>query len=279
MSVDKRLGGRIERHGGKDVIVVERSIDQLGHGNVGRYILKNQKYLSQKYWQWLLPDRKKSRAGDLMVFDSETTGLGDAFSVVSIAYAHVKVFGNHTINDVEHFEHPKVPNQELFDVNDSIRVTCLFPPNYAREAGVLRAFFDAAKKHYVYFTWNGGSFDIPRLSDRARQNGVPVNGNPIESFADHIKGQHIDLYPQAGRLLELPAKKGYRKLSAIENMLFNEYRNGDIAPSRIGSAYREFVYGRDNQDEIAQIIRHNMLDTLTPLAVLIKMIKRKLGDE
>jgi len=227
------------------LVVVEQSMEELEENPITDYIKRRLKTINLKE----LSKRFDLEVTYPLVFpDIETTGLTNTFSIVSLAYS-------------------------VLSEDGKLTSTCLFPPTYRLEREAIEYFFENLGKEATLFTWNGTTFDIPRISDRARQRGVVANGSPAVTFKDHIQGRHIDLY-RLRKEFDLPKEKDYGKLQTIERVIFGYERRDDIHGRRIPEAYREWVYSRSNPQEVAKIIIHNIQDTVTPIAVMLKLCDR-----
>jgi len=68
---------------------------------------------------------------------------------------------------------------------------------YDDERGMLRSFFSLIKKYPVVLTFNGDSFDMVYLHNRALVLGIPPEEIPLtwrEDYVSLVNGVHIDLY-------------------------------------------------------------------------------------
>ncbi len=221
------------------LVVVEKSLDELEDNPVNDYVMRklgsiNLAELSKNFGlQVTYP---------LAFIDIETTGIKRVFSIASLAYTLVE--------------------------KDNLTSTCIFPPTFRLEKEALIYFFQNVGNGTL-FTWNGASFDIPRISDRARQRGVVANGSPETTFREHVKDRHVDLCRKR-KEFGLPSGKGYGKLQTLERVEFGYEREDDIPGKMIPQAYRTWVHTRTNPEEIAQLIEHNIQDTVSLLAIMLR---------
>lgn len=135
----------------------------------------------------------------------------------------------------------------------------LLARDYSEEAPLLHYFWDSMSQYDSVVTFNGKSFDVPFLRDRAVYHGVP---HQIPEF-------HFDLLHEARRRWkgEFPNCK----LQTLEARLCGRLRRGDIPSSLIPRAYHDFVRTKDTM-LVRDIIHHNALDIVTMSEVLLRLI-------
>ena len=150
----------------------------------------------------------------------------------------------------------------------SPKFSLLFARDYSEERAILAHFLELVDNYQAVFTYNGTAFDLPRLTERARQNGLSLNGGstPGKTLAETLGNKHVDLYPIAKKRFHLPDGK----LSTVEKMVIEFERRGDIHGRKIPQAYRDFVYGIDG-DKITRIINHNSIDLAVMQALVSKL--------
>jgi len=192
--------------------------------------------------------------GKMLFFDIENYGFGGSSHIFTIA---------------------------LGMLDKGARTEVLFARDPSEEMPMLHYFIEllnAYKKanDCEFVTYNGDSFDLVKLSERARQNGFNSGSNG--SLKELIDGQHVDLLKIFRKIkgeLGLPDVK----LKTLERMLLDYTRIGDISSRAIPQAYHEYLYGRTAQgkhiDEeqclgkMERIIHHNEIDVLTMMALVI----------
>ena len=230
----------------KGSIVVESPLTER-ENQVTKYVASRLPQFEKSQLRRKFPDLKHE--GPIVLFDLETSGLGAKSSVVSIAYAVLK-------------------DGQLTDY-------CVFPSDPGSEGEAISHFLRSFHTGATFVTFNGNSFDVPKLSSRARQWGVQANGNPTETFAEHLASRHIDVYPLARRAFRSSNGAGYNSLQAVERLEFEYERPNDLPSKKIPEVYRRWVYQRDNPQQVAQLIDHNMQDNRTSAAILLKLLERK----
>lgn len=122
--------------------------------------------------------------------------------------------------------------------------------DYAEEEAVLQAFVDCARELPVWVSFNGKSFDVPVLRNRAAFYGIRIPA-PVE---------HHDLLHKARRTYKgvLPNCR----LKTLESRIFGRVRYRDLDGWSIPAAYHDFVRTR-RSDEMIRILRHNRDDLAT----------------
>ncbi|MFW6061453.1 MAG: ribonuclease H-like domain-containing protein [Planctomycetota bacterium] len=123
--------------------------------------------------------------------------------------------------------------------------------DYTEEEPVLRAYANRVERHRMLVTFNGKSFDVPRIAERSAFFGIePPWQEPV----------HLDLLHECRRHYKRALPNC--KLQTLERYLCGRHRVGDIPGAAIPDAYHRFV---DTQDarQLQDILHHNALDLLT----------------
>lgn len=133
--------------------------------------------------------------------------------------------------------------------------------DYSEEISILSAFSERLKQAKMIVTFNGKSFDMPFLANRAVANGVRLAQCR----------SHLDLLHEARRAYarQLPNCK----LQTLERMVCGRTRDDDIPGSEIPQAYHDFVR-TGNARKIGLILLHNLYDLLTMADLMHCMWRR-----
>lgn len=136
-----------------------------------------------------------------------------------------------------------------------------FARDYSEEAAIIAAFADRLKSSRVLVTFNGKSFDVPFLENRAAATDA--------SF--HRPSGHLDLLHEARRRYrgELPNCK----LQTLEHEICGRAREDDIPGRDIPAAYHDFIKTGDAV-KIKAILLHNLYDLLTMADLMGRMFWR-----
>ena len=135
------------------------------------------------------------------------------------------------------------------------------------ERAFLRAFTDrlrtVMRDATQLLSFNGASFDLPRLRDRMRRLALP---NPAEGRT------HCDLVVPARRLF-----KGIFpncRQATLERQLLNVHRRGDMAGAEVAEIFDRLQAAPDDdwvRDDLALAARHNRADVLGLLGLLQRL--------
>ena len=172
-----------------------------------------------------------ARGEDLLFFDTETLGLGNA-GVFLIGWLGV--------------------------AGGQVVVEQLFAQDYSEEAAILAAFAARARGRGVLVSYNGKSFDMPLLSCRAGMWQVDL------AAAEHM--DHVDLLYECRR--RWAASLPDCRLQTVEAAVCGRRRSDDVPGWQIPAVYHEFVSQGDARP-LGPILRHNMLDLVTMAQILL----------
>ena len=148
----------------------------------------------------------------------------------------------------------------LSAASGSIELLQLFARSYEEEGAVLRHFFSAFPRQDVVVSFNGKSYDLPYIRDRAFYHGI----SPSPRLGD------IDLLHEARRRWRhaLPNCR----LQTLERHICRRIRTGDIPGMEIPDAYHRFVRS-GNALQIAEILHHNAMDLLTLVELMVVVLE------
>lgn len=184
-----------------------------------------------KLWERLslLYPNSEPTPEDVIFMDIETTGLGSAtLFLIGVMVWH----------------------------RDGLEVRQYLARNYAEEAAVISLFADDCGTRLLLITFNGKSFDLPFIRNRALVTGVP--------FAAELR--HFDLLHESRRVWKdaLPNCK----LQTLERFVCKRLRHGDIPGDQIADAYHTYVRSGDAR-QVVTILKHNLLDLVTLADLMI----------
>ncbi len=134
-------------------------------------------------------------------------------------------------------------------------LTQLLARNYAEEASVVAATLEILARHPLVVTFNGKSYDLPFLRDRAARFG----------FRFREPAGHLDLLHAARRRWRdiLPDCR----LQTLEARFTGRRRAGDVPGAEVPERYHAFV--REGAVAgLVPVLRHNLLDLLTLISIL-----------
>lgn len=173
----------------------------------------------------MLPER--IRPEELLFLDTETTGLSGGAGTIAFLVG-VGVIEGHTLT-----------------------VRQYLMRDYDEEIFVLRRVQQDLRAFRTLVTYNGRSFDMPLLASRFVMQRMPM---------DIAALPHADLLHTARRVWKLRLKRC--TLSALEEHIFHEPRNGDLPGSEVPQRYFQYLKTR-NFALLDDILRHNAQDIAT----------------
>lgn len=108
----------------------------------------------------------------------------------------------------------------------------------------------------ICITFNGKSFDIPYLRERAKYHRLDLAFDP----------EHLDLLHHARRLWRdsLPNCR----LTTLERHVLGRRRSGDVPGWEVPCIYHDFVH-TDDARRLVGVIRHNLMDVVSMAELLI----------
>jgi len=147
----------------------------------------------------------------------------------------------------------------LYLEGERMLIDQLLARDYEEEAPILEFFWANISRFDGIVTFNGKSFDLPFLKDRASYHRIEVEAPQM----------HFDLLHEARRRWRgvFPDCR----LQTLEARVCRRLRSGDIPGSLIPRAYHEFVRSKD-PGLVREIIEHNALDLVTMSEVLVSIL-------
>lgn len=233
MVLEDHIAGSEKRYKGGTFYLVERTLEDVGAGTIADYIRGNRINLESGSIQRQFPELAHIPKRKMLFLDIENCGLDINSPIISIALAHL--------------------NSE-----QDISFECMFARNFAEERTLLGYFLDRLKAYQAFFTYNGKSFDVPRIRARAIHNGLyesslMTSGGLLSHLEIENAGgtpdtlgnvnNHHDLY----HLCKSRVHLADARLKTFEKTLpqFGHFRRkGDLASAEIPKFYFEYVYGR-----------------------------------
>ena len=138
---------------------------------------------------------------------------------------------------------------------ESARIVQCLARDYAEERAVIQATCSLLGPSPLLVTFNGKSYDLPFLRERAARFGVPI---------PRMAG-HIDLLHAARRRWRHELEDC--RLKTLERRLGKTPRHGDPPGREVPERYHRYVRERD-PGVILPVLRHNRLDLATLPAIL-----------
>jgi uncharacterized protein YprB with RNaseH-like and TPR domain len=147
---------------------------------------------------------------------------------------------------------------------DRIHLRQLLARHYLEEPALVVAVAQAVGDHPLLVTYNGKSFDLPMLIDRASRHRIP--------FAS--PRAHLDLLHHARRAYRGRAPN--MKLKTLEWLICERRRFGDVPGREIPGLFHRFAREGD-PTAITAILHHNALDLVTLAELLAHLVPQPPG--
>jgi uncharacterized protein YprB with RNaseH-like and TPR domain len=139
-----------------------------------------------------------------------------------------------------------------------LAVRQLLARDYPEEETIVAALARLAKSRDTWITFNGKSFDVPFLIDRATLHRVPLVPPAV----------HVDLLHAARRRWgrNLPNCR----LATLETQILKRPRVGDIPSADVPDLFHYFIHtGRAGP--LLPVLEHNQIDLLSSTELLVKL--------
>ena len=130
-----------------------------------------------------------------------------------------------------------------------------FARHYGEEASLLEGVATLAKEFEFLITFNGKSYDVPFLMNRAIVHGVRITLPP-----GHIDVLHPSRRRWKGEFLDC-------RLQTLERFVCRRRRSGDVPSDEVPALYHDFVR-RGNPYRLIPVFHQNMLDVITMAEIL-----------
>lgn len=132
--------------------------------------------------------------------------------------------------------------------------------DYPEEEAILERLATFARRRTHWVSFNGKSFDVPFLADRAVVNRVSLDSPTV----------HVDLLHAARRRWR--DQLADCRLQTLESEILGRRRVGDVSGADIPDLFHHFVR-TGNAAPLAPVLEHNRLDLLTSTELLLQLAK------
>jgi hypothetical protein len=135
----------------------------------------------------------------------------------------------------------------------------LLARDYPEEAGIVRLAAEMLREKRLLVTFNGKSYDVPCLRERAAMHRVP---EALDRLA------HVDVLH--------PARRRFRtqlpdcRLQTLEREVVGIYRTGDVPSWEIPALYHAFAATGD-PGALLPVLHHSRVDLLTTARLFIEL--------
>ena len=143
-------------------------------------------------------------------------------------------------------------------VKDEFLFRQYFARGYEEEVSILSAVSERLKDVELLVTFNGKTFDMPFIANRATACGIKM----------HHANTHLDMLNESRRHYKGTVPNC--RLQTLERHVCGRCREDDIPSAQIPAAYNAFVR-TGKTDKIESIILHNLIDIFTMADIMTRM--------
>lgn len=130
-----------------------------------------------------------------------------------------------------------------------------FARHYGEEAALIEAVCEQSQAFDFLVTFNGKSYDVPFLQNRAVSHGVTM----------HLPPGHLDILHASRRRWRGEFEDC--RLQTLERRVCRRRRAGDVPSEEVPGLYHDFVRNGDPY-RLVPVFHHNMLDVITMAEIL-----------
>ncbi len=130
-----------------------------------------------------------------------------------------------------------------------------FARHYGEEAALVEGVCELARQFDTLVTFNGKSYDVPFLMNRAILHGVKF----------HMPQGHLDILHASRRRWRGDFEDC--KLQTLERHVCRIRRSGDVPSEEVPGLYHDFVRNGEPY-RLVPVFHHNMLDVITMVEIL-----------
>jgi hypothetical protein len=237
-------GASIERVGSEDVFTIRRDVAELLDGDgPSASIVRGLRSLEAREPEAV--DRGLRAAlgcalSDLLVLDLETTGFwGCPIFLVGMLYVE----------------------------GDRLTTVQYLARDYSEEAGIVRGAMEMLDRRALLVTFNGKSYDVPCLRERAAHHREGWRARGIA---------HVDLLHPARRLYR--ATLPDCRLVTLEREIVGIHRTGDVASADIPAVYHHFT-ATGFWESLRPVLHHSRIDLVTTACLFGELLAAQERDE
>jgi uncharacterized protein YprB with RNaseH-like and TPR domain len=146
----------------------------------------------------------------------------------------------------------------LFPEDGRLKIVQLLARDYSEESALITMLDETLMRFTSCITFNGKSFDVPYIRERAKYHRVELKASP----------QQFDLLHPARRMWKhsLPNCR----LVTLEWHILGRRRIGDVPGWEVPCIYHEFVHTKDAR-KLKDVLRHNLVDVLSMAELFVSL--------
>jgi len=146
----------------------------------------------------------------------------------------------------------------VFEHDGAMRSLQYLARDYSEERALLGLLDQFMSRFDTCVTFNGKSFDMPYIRDRAKYHGVPL-GASLEQY-DLL---HVARRRWKDRLPDC-------RLVTLETHILGRRRIGDVPGWEVPCIYHDFVHTKDAR-RLRGVLRHNLVDCISMAQLFISL--------
>jgi len=146
----------------------------------------------------------------------------------------------------------------VFEQDGMMRSLQYLARDYSEEKVLLGLLDELMGRFDTCVTFNGKSFDMPYIRDRAEYHGVSLAASPHQYDLLHVARRRWK-----GRLPDC-------RLVTLEAHVLGRRRIGDVPGREVPCIYHDFVHTKDAR-RLRGVLRHNMLDCISMAQLFISL--------
>jgi uncharacterized protein YprB with RNaseH-like and TPR domain len=146
----------------------------------------------------------------------------------------------------------------IFECRGSVRSLQFLARDYSEEKALIGLLDELMGGFGVCITFNGKSFDIPYLVERARYHRIDLVASPLQFDLLHVaRRRWRNTLPNC-------------RLVTLEWHILGRRRVGDVPGWEVPCIYHEFVHTK-NARKLRNVLRHNLIDVVSMAQLFISL--------
>jgi uncharacterized protein YprB with RNaseH-like and TPR domain len=130
--------------------------------------------------------------------------------------------------------------------------------DYSEERVLLGLLDELMGRFDTCVTFNGKSFDMPYIRDRAKYHGVSLAASPEQYDLLHVaRRRWKERLPDC-------------RLVTLETHILGRHRVGDVPGWEVPCIYHDFVHTKDAR-RLRGVLRHNLIDCISMAQLFIRL--------
>jgi len=146
----------------------------------------------------------------------------------------------------------------VFEHDGEMRSLQYLARDYSEERVLLSLLDQLMSRFDICVTFNGKSFDMPYIRDRAKYHGVPLRASLEQYDLLHVaRRRWKDRLPDC-------------RLVTLETHILGRRRIGDVPGGEVPCIYHDFVHTKDAR-RLRGVLRHNLIDCISMAQLFVSL--------